>query len=185
MTQEQVNIAFAHFFGGKYRGKCRGKKSENNDNIINNQGVTTGDFATVKKQDKIFLTDTGLMNTLLNWKEEDVFLDADKSGKIFETYAYNQIAAQIKTNEEELALYHYRDREKREIDFIIEMEKEIFGIKVKSGTDIKLDTFKHLEWFEKNLAKNKIFTGIILYTGERTMQWKNGMYTVPINNLWE
>ena len=36
-----------------------------------------------------------------------------------------------------------------------------------------------------NLAKEKSFTGLILYTGERTMSWSNGMFTVPINNLWE
>lgn len=48
-----------------------------------------------------------------------------------------------------------------------------------------LDAFKHLEWFRDNLAKEKTFTGLILYTGERTMTWSNGMFTVPIINLWE
>lgn len=84
-----------------------------------------------------------------------------------------------------VSLYHWRDSRKREIDFIIETEDEIFGIEVKSGTEIKIDAFKHLEWFRNNLAKEKTFTGLILYTGERTMTWSNGMFAVPINNLWE
>ena len=40
--------------------------------------------------------------------------------------------------------------------------KIIYGIEVKSGTEIKSDAFKHLEWFRDNLAKEKTFTGLIL-----------------------
>lgn len=142
------------------------------------------DYENAQDKTKYFMCDTGLMCSILNWDEKEVYKDSDKSGKLTETFVYNQIAPQVEL-EHNVVLSHWRDNRKREIDFIIETEKEIFGIEVKSGTDIKLDTFKHLEWFEKNLVKNKMFTGIILYTGERTMQWKNGMYTVPINNLWE
>jgi len=143
------------------------------------------DYERVKKQDKIFLTDTGLMSTLLNWKKEDVFLDADKSGKIFETYAYNQIIAQIETNEEELSLYHYRDREKREIDFVLETEDEIFGIEIKAGSTVKKEHFNHMKWFKNNLVKNKKFTGIVLYTGENAVPFGEGFFAVPFNNLWD
>ncbi len=52
-------------------------------------------------------------------------------------------------------------------------------------TKEQADAFKHLEWFRDNFAKEKSFTGLILYTGERTMTWSNGMFTVLINNLWE
>ena len=111
-----------------------------------------------------------------------LYKDSDKSGKI-SAFVYNQLASQVDL-ERNVSLYHWRDSRKREIDFIIETEDEIFGIEVKSGTEIKLDAFKHLEWFRNNLAKNKLFTGLILYTGERTMTWSNGMFTVLINNLW-
>lgn len=113
-----------------------------------------------------------------------LYKDSDKSGKITETFVYNQLAPQVDL-ERNVPLYHWRDSRKREIDFIIETEDEIFGIEVKSGTEIKLDAFKHLEWFRDNLAKEKSFTGLILYPGERPMTWSNGMFTVPINNLWE
>lgn len=113
-----------------------------------------------------------------------LYKDSDKSGKITETFVYNQLAPQVDL-ERNVSLYHWRDSRKRKIDFIIETEDEIFGIEVKSGTEIKLDAFKHLEWFRDNLANEKSFTGLILYTWERTMTWSNGMFTVPINNLWE
>lgn len=141
------------------------------------------DYETAKDRNKYFMCDTGLMCSILNWNEAETYKDADKSGKLIETFVYNQIVPQVEL-ERNIVLSHFRDSRKHEIDFIIETNDEIFGIEVKAGTDIKLDTFKHLEWFRDNLAKNKPFTGLVLYTGERTMHWKNDMYTVPINNLW-
>ena len=142
------------------------------------------DYETAQDKTKYFMCDTGLMCSILNWNEKDTYKDSDKSGKLTETFVYNQIVPQVEL-ERDMVITHWRDNRKREIDFIIEDNDNIYGIEVKSGTDIKLDSFKHLEWFSKNLAKDKNFTGIILYTGVRTMQWKNGMYSVPMNNLWD
>lgn len=142
------------------------------------------DYETLKDKTKYFACDTGLMASILNWNEKEVYKDSDKSGKITETFVYNQIVPQVDLAPN-TTLTHWRDSRKREIDFIIETENEIFGIEVKSGTDIKPETFKHLEWFKNNLAGNKTFTGIVLYTGERTIHRQNGMFIVPINNLWE
>ena len=142
------------------------------------------DYETAQDKTKYFMCDTGLMCSILNWNEKDTYKDSDKSGKLTETFVYNQIVPQVEL-ERDMVITHWRDNRRREIDFIIEDNDNIYGIEVKSGTDIKLDSFKHLEWFSKNLAKDKNFTGIILYTGARTMQWKNGMYSVPMNNLWD
>ena len=70
-----------------------------------------------------------------------LYKDSDKSGKITETFVYNQ---QVDL-ERNVSLYHWCDSRRREIDFIIETEDEVFGIEVKSGTEIKLEAFKHLE----------------------------------------
>lgn len=142
------------------------------------------DYEVLHDKTKYYLADTGLMCSILNWEKDKIYKDPDKSGKLVETFVYNQIAPIADINND-VKISHYRDNRKREIDFILETEDNIYGIEVKSGTDVNLDSFKHLEWFRDNLCKNKNFTGIIIYTGERTMQWKNKMFTVPINNLWE
>jgi len=143
------------------------------------------DYERVNKQAKYFMSDTGLMTSLLNWKIEDVLFDPDKLGKIFETFVYTQIVAQVELNDLDYELYHYRDREKREIDFLIQdSDNNIFGIEVKSGTSISKDDFKHMIWFKNNLVKNKNFTGIILYSGENVATFGENMLAVPISNLW-
>ena len=144
------------------------------------------DYERVNKQSKYFITDTGLMAALLNWKAQDLLLDTDKSGKIFETFVYNQLIALVELQNNQYELYHYRDREKREIDFIIQdNENNIYGIEVKSGSSVTKDQFKHLKWFRENLAKNKSFTGVVLYTGEHVVSFGENMLAIPMNNLWE
>ena len=144
------------------------------------------DYERVNKRSKYFVTDTGLMSSLLKWKESEVLLNSDRSGKIFETYVYNQIISQIENSENYFELYHYRDREKREIDFLIQDEDDsIYGIEVKSGSNVSKESFKHLSWFKENLAKDKKFVGIVLYTGDYISSFGKDLYAVPINNLWE
>ena len=59
------------------------------------------------------------------------------------------------------------------------------GIEIKSGSTVKSEHFKPMQWFEKNLVKNKKFTGIILYTGGNVVPFSNNLFAVPFNNLWD
>lgn len=143
------------------------------------------DYERVNKQSKYFMTDTGLMSSVLHWNYDNVFLDEDRSGKVFETFVYNELIAQVELYDNEYELYHYRDREKREIDFILESNNKIFGIEVKSGSTVKNEHFKYLKWFKNNLVKDKEFTGIVLYTGQNIVPFGERLFAVPVNNLWE
>ncbi|MBY0281097.1 MAG: DUF4143 domain-containing protein, partial [Alphaproteobacteria bacterium] len=85
----------------------------------------------------------------------------------------------------EYELYHYRDREKREIDFLIEREDQaILGIEVKSSSTIDKRSFKHLRWFQENLAKEKPFVGIVLYSGNLPLSFGQNLWAIPISMLW-
>lgn len=143
------------------------------------------DYDRVSKQEKIFMTDTGLMASLLNWQQEEVLLNSDKSGKLFETFIFHQLVSILEAQSEEYELYHYRDGEKREIDFIIKNEKgSILGIDVKAGSTVSKSSFKHLKWFGLNISKKSSFTGIILYTGQHVVSFGKNMWAIPISALW-
>jgi uncharacterized protein len=143
------------------------------------------DYARVNKFDKLFMVDTGLMTAILNWNVDKICLDGDKNGKLLETFVFNQLSALLDTQADDFVLYHYRDREKREIDFIIENENdELLAIEVKAGTAIKHDDFKHLIWFKKTLSNNNKFIGIILYTGKHIMSFGEHLWAIPMSALW-
>jgi uncharacterized protein len=146
---------------------------------------TKTDYARVGKQSKLFMADSGLMSSLLSWKMDQVRLDSDRSGKLIETFAFNEIAAQIDASDGRYELFHYRDREKREIDFLIEREDNaLLGVEVKAGSAISKNDFKHMKWFQNNLAKNQEFIGVILYTGQHPASFGNNLWAIPFGLLW-
>ena len=146
---------------------------------------TKTDYARIGKKDKLFLADTGLMASCLNWTLDKVRLDGELNGKLMETFVYTQLAGLIDVAAGEYSLSHYRDREKREVDFVIEdSSNRIIGIEVKAGTNIDSDSFKHLKWFRSNVVPDKAFTGIVLYSGEHTASFGPNLWAVPTSSLW-
>lgn len=147
---------------------------------------TRTDYDRVGKHSKVFMTDTGLMASLLGWDMDQVRFDSDRCGKLIETLVFHSLSTLIDASFGKYALYHYRDREKREIDFLIEREDGvILGIEVKSGSAVSKNDFKHIEWFKKNLVKQNAFIGIVLYTGEAALPFGENLWAVPISDLWE
>ena len=143
------------------------------------------DYARIGKQSKLFMADSGLMASLPGWQMDDVRLDPDRSGKLVETFAFNEIMAHIDAADGRYELFHYRDREKREIDFLIEREDNaLLGIEIKAGSAVGKNDFKHLRWFQNNLAKKRPFVGIILYTGEIPVSFGSNLWAIPFGLLW-
>ena len=147
---------------------------------------TQTDYERVGKQTKLYMLDSGLMAAILHWQIAQVELDSDRSGKLIETFIFNELAAQIDAHENKYKLFHYRDREQREIDFLIEREDQaLLGIEVKVGSSISVADFKHLKWFKENISKKRSFVGIVLYSGEYAGSMGNNLWAVPFGALWE
>jgi predicted AAA+ superfamily ATPase len=148
------------------------------------------DYDRVGRSYKTYTTDTGFMASVLDWKQNNVLNDVDtantdRAGKLMETFVFQELAAQIDLDDD-YALYQYRDREKREIDFIIERsDGALVGIDVKAGRSVFKSDFAPQLWFKNNIAKNKKpYSGLVLYSGENTLSFGDGMFAVPIAALW-
>lgn len=146
---------------------------------------TRGDYDRVARKDKLFMTDSGLMASVLNWRLEEVTQNADRIGKLVETFVYNQLAVLVDLSDD-CRLYHYRDREKREIDFVIERESDgaILAVEVKAALSVKDKDFQHLRWFAANMAGAQPFIGIVLYSGSEVFSFGDGMKAVPMTAMW-
>ena len=141
------------------------------------------DYADVGKRSKFIAADTGMMASVLNWNIDEAALDGDRSGKIVESWAYNQLAPQLDINPD-YSISQYRDSRKREIDFVVESDDGcVLGIEVKSGSAVGKGDFAHLAWFRDNIVKQRRFIGIVLYTGEHTLPFGKNLYAVPMGTL--
>jgi len=144
------------------------------------------DYDRISKQDKLVMTDTGMVASLLDWRYDKVRLNADQSGKLVEGFVFAQLAALLEAQDDPQSLTHYRDREQREIDFVIETPDGMtIGIEVKAGSSPGLDSFRHLSWFrDRMLAANVPFRGLVLYTGDQVLRFGEQLWAIPMHALW-
>jgi predicted AAA+ superfamily ATPase len=141
------------------------------------------DYKRVGKQSKIYCTDTGLMSSMLNYEPDKIMDDNDKSGKLIETFVYNQIAA-IAGLHRPWEIFHYRDAKQREIDLIVKTPECVFGIEVKTGRTVKSEDARHLKWFKNNMKLDKPFLGAVLYSGNTVSPLGGDIYAIPVSALW-
>lgn len=143
---------------------------------------TRTDYARIGKRDKLFMTDSGLMASLLRCPSE---LDSNQAEKLVETLILCELMAKADVSDDRYSVTHYRDNEQREIDFLIEDEEGGFiGIEAKAGLTVKSEHFRHMRWFADNLAKSRPFTGVVLYAGPEVLHFGERMMAVPASSLW-
>jgi predicted AAA+ superfamily ATPase len=144
------------------------------------------DYARVGKQPKLIMNDSGLMASILRFQLKDIRFDGDRVGKLIETHVGNELQKHVDATEGRYGLFYYRDKDKREIDYLIAgPQGDLLGIEVKSSTSLNASDFKHLEWFQENLVpENKKFIGIVLYAGAQVLSMGENLWAVPIPCLY-
>lgn len=140
------------------------------------------DYDRLGKRAKWVVSDTGIVPALLRWTEDAAFQDDKMNGKLVESWVYHELVSQADVLGD-CEITHYRDKDKREIDFIIENgEGRLLGVEVKAGAHVCDADFKHLRWFARNLAKGP-FVGIVLYAGKDLFSMGDNLYAVPIGYM--
>ena len=133
------------------------------------------------KTPKIYFLDTGLAAYLTKWKTAEVLEAGVMAGNFFENFVVVEI---IKSyyNKGELRppVYFYRDKEKREIDLIIEENGKLYPIEIKKTAKPSkemIDNFKVLE------GVKEIGEGAIICMYERVMSLDEKNRIIPYQYL--
>ena len=85
----------------------------------------------VVKTPKMYFIDTGLAAYLTRWTNPEVMQTGAMAGAFFETYVVAEIIKSFANNGEEAPLYFYRDKDKIEIDVLIERNNTIYPVEIK------------------------------------------------------
>jgi len=144
------------------------------------------DYDRIGKQEKLLMNDSGLMASLLRWQLEDIRFEGDCVGKLIETHVGNELQKHVDASEDRCVLSHYRDKDKREIDYLVTgPHGDILGIEVKASTSPGASDFKNLKWFKEHLIPaRKKFIGIVFHTGPHVVSMGEGLWAVPIPLLY-
>ena len=85
----------------------------------------------VVKTPKLYFMDTGLAAYLTKWTNPEVMQNGAMAGAFFETYAVSEIIKSFANAGFEPPVYFYRDKDKIEIDLLIEQNGTIFPVEIK------------------------------------------------------
>jgi predicted AAA+ superfamily ATPase len=92
------------------------------------------------KTPKLYFTDTGLAAYLTRWPNADILRSGAMSGAFFETFVVSEIVKSYSNaGVHDLPLYFYRDRDKREVDLLIEAAGVLHPLEIKKHADPTLD----------------------------------------------
>jgi predicted AAA+ superfamily ATPase len=144
----------------------------------------SNEYKRLVKTPKIHLLDTGIICALRNLTTEKLKLDPQKLGPLVETFVYSELRKQANFIDEPLVFSHYRDKDKVEIDIIIEnSEGEYIAIEVKSTATLHSKDFVALKHFQ-NITQKRFKMGILLYDGDHSTAFGDNLYAVPLGALW-
>jgi predicted AAA+ superfamily ATPase len=136
------------------------------------------------KTPKVQFLDSGLLAVLIGANAERIAANRSLFGPLLETFVFSEILKQETWLEENCVLSYYRDKDKDEVDFVVENELgEIVGIEVKASATVGGGDFKGLKKLAAAAGKD-FKLGVVLYDGEQSLPFGDGLYAAPISCLW-
>jgi len=99
----------------------------------------------VVKTPKLYFLDTGLCCYLSGWDSAGALSNGAMGGAILETYVVSEIIKSYLHNGKQAPLYFYRDKEKKEIDLLIESNGIFYPIEIKRTASPKFSDVKNFE----------------------------------------
>jgi len=137
------------------------------------------------KSPKLHLCDTGLACALLGVDADALQADRQLLGQLLETFVFQELRRQVSWQEEPIAFYHFRNKDGVEVDIVLETGGQgIAGIEVKASATVTSADFRGLRKLKEAAGKHFI-TGVVLYDGEATLPFGDGLFAVPVRSLWE
>lgn len=137
------------------------------------------------KTPKLHIGDTGLACALLRIDSDTLHTDRQRLGPLLETFVFQELRRQASWHTDALTFFHFRDKDGGEVDIVIERDAyAIAGVEVKASATVTAADFLGLRKL-KAAAGRRFSGGVVLYDGESSASFGDGMYAVPIRALWE
>jgi predicted AAA+ superfamily ATPase len=133
------------------------------------------------KTPKIYFLDTGLCSFLTGWDTVETISAGAMNGAFLETYVISEILKSYWHSGTDAKFYFYRDKEKREIDILIERNGKFTPIEIKRTASPSLDDIKHFKVLES--LKLPIGKGAIICLYEHLLPLNHHVDIVPVAYL--
>ena len=137
----------------------------------------------VIKTPKIYFMDVGLLAYLTKWPTPETLANGAKAGNIFETFVVSEIIkSYLNAGIINPPIYFYRDKDKKEIDLIIEEAEKIYPIEIKMSASPDKEMAKNFSVLKGKIDK-EIGTGIIICQYDNKVYLSEDILVLPIEYI--
>lgn len=137
------------------------------------------------KTPKIHLIDSGLTATLSGLDAKDWNAKRNLMGHLLESFAVQQIIAQSSWTDPDLRFWHYRDKDKVEVDLVITQGRKTWGVEIKAAASVNPGDAKGLARLATQ-CDSDFQSGIVLYNGADILPIGTSPFlAVPFQKLWK
>jgi len=136
------------------------------------------------KSPKYHIVDAGLGATLMGLNENSWRNERTRVGHLLESYVLQQIIAQAGWTDPDLQFHHYRDKDKIEVDLVLNRGRDTWGIEIKAASSVSKRDGAGLRRLADICGKD-FRGGVVFYAGNDTLRMGDDrLLAVPISELW-
>lgn len=137
------------------------------------------------KTPKLHMVDTGLACSLLGVDADALWADRTLLGQFLETFIFQELRRQASWRGNPILFHHFRDKDGVEVDIVLQGSGQcVAGVEVKAAATVTAKDFRGLRKL-KETAGRRFTGGVVLYDGEVTTPFGDGLFAVPIRHVWE
>lgn len=135
------------------------------------------------KSPKVYIWDTGMCNYFLGNSSVKQLINSNKWGNMFENCVISEIMKQNTFLPKKANMYFWRTSNGAEVDLIIEWDKVLIPVEIKSSIKISPISIRGLVDFMKLHTNKQIPFGVVLYRGEKVFRLSEGIVAIPDSYL--
>jgi hypothetical protein len=101
------------------------------------------------KSPKLYFLDTGLAAYLTKWKTPEILSGGAMAGAFFETFVVGEIIKSYLFRGQEPPVYYFRDKERHEVDVLIEANNILYPVEIKMSSAINSPDLAGINYLRK------------------------------------
>ena len=148
---------------------------------------TSGEGSRDIKNAKYHFVDSGIACALRRFRTDTFDIESNPAalGGLLESFVFNELVRCLPFQDIESNLYHWRNRDRREIDVIVDADSRLACIDVKAAATVKSEDFRHIKWFASNgPGRTRAVSGIIFYLGDQSLSFGDNCFALPLSMMW-
>ncbi|MCE2493530.1 MAG: ATP-binding protein [Alphaproteobacteria bacterium] len=138
----------------------------------------------IAKTPKLHFLDPGLLAAVRGLSFDRVRADRGELGALLESFVFSEVLKLMTASDLQLAAYHFRDRQMREVDIVLERDDgTIAGIEVKAAATVTSRDFAGLRTLAE-ACEERFACGVVLYDSADFVPFGDNLAAAPLSCLW-